>query len=43
MTRNFIYDEKTFKKYRVTDLSVQKENFIERFIYMDKDFVLTEF
>ena len=42
MTRNFIYDEKTFKKYRVTDLRVKKENFIERCIYMDKDFVLTD-
>ena len=42
MTRNFIYDDKTFKKYRVTDLSVKKENFIERFIYMDKNFILTD-
>ena len=24
MTRNFIYDNKTFKKYRVTDLSIKK-------------------
>ena len=42
MSRNFIYDDKTFKKYRVTDLSVKKENFIERFIYMDKNFILTD-
>ena len=42
MTRNFIYDDKTFKKYRVTDLSVKKENFSERFIYMDKNFILTD-
>jgi len=25
MTRNFIYDKKTYKKYRVTDLSVKKK------------------
>ena len=24
MTRNFVYNNKTFKKYRVTDLSVKK-------------------
>jgi hypothetical protein len=24
MTRNYVYNEKTFKKYRVTDLSVKK-------------------
>tara|TARA_B110001452_G_scaffold169553_1_gene141808 strand:- start:4935 stop:5381 length:447 start_codon:yes stop_codon:yes gene_type:complete len=42
MTRNYIYDSKTFKKYRITDLSVKKENFIERFIYEDKDLILTD-
>ena len=26
MTRNFVYNSKTFKKYRVTDLSIKKEN-----------------
>ena len=26
MTRNYVYNDKTFKKYRVTDLSVKKEN-----------------
>ena len=25
MTRNYVYNEKTFKKYRVTDLSVKKK------------------
>ena len=24
MTRNYVYNEKTFKKYRITDLSVKK-------------------
>ena len=26
MTRNFVYNNKTFKRYRVTDLSIKKEN-----------------
>ena len=42
MTRNYIYNNKTFKKYRITDLSVKKENFIERFIYQDKNLLLTD-
>ena len=25
MTRNYVYNEKTFKKYRITDLSVKKK------------------
>ena len=25
MTRNFVYNQKTFKKYRITDLSVKKK------------------
>ena len=29
MIRNYIYDNKTYKKYRVTDLSIKKENSIE--------------
>ena len=27
MTRNYVYNEKTFKKYRITDLSVKKKYF----------------
>ena len=26
MTRNYVYNEKTYKKYRITDLSVKKSN-----------------
>ena len=33
MTRNYVYNDKTFKKYRVTDLSVKKENSLTKFIY----------
>ena len=42
MIRNYIYDNKTYKKYRITDLSIKKENSIERFIYMDKGNILTD-
>jgi hypothetical protein len=42
MTRSYIYNNKTFKKYRMTDISIKKENFIERFIYEDKNFLLTD-
>ena len=42
MTRNYIYDNKTYNKYRMTDLSVKKKNTIERFIYQEKNLILTE-
>jgi len=42
MTRNYIFDSKTYKKYRITDLSIKKENSIEQFIYKDKNLFLTE-
>ena len=42
MTRNYIYNNKTYKKYRVTDLSVKKENKIERLIYKEKNKIFTE-
>ena len=42
MKRNYVFDNKTYKKYRKTDLSIKKENSIERFIYRDKNFILTE-
>ena len=42
MTRNYIYNQKTFQKYRVTDLSVKKENTIERFIYTENNQILTD-
>ena len=42
MIRNYVYDNKTYKKYRTTDLSVKKENSIERFIYEDEDQILTD-
>ena len=42
MTRNYVYNDKTFKKYRMTDLSVKKTNTIERFIYTKDDLILTD-
>ena len=42
MTRNYIYDNKTFKKYRTTDLSIKKKNTINRIIYEKEDLILTD-
>ena len=42
MTRNYVYNEKTFKKYRITDLSVKKENTIKKFIYQENKKILTD-
>ena len=42
MIRNYIYDNKTYKKHRITDLGIKKENSIERFIYQDEDLILTD-
>jgi hypothetical protein len=42
MTRNYVYDKKTYTKYKTTDLSTKKENTLERFIYEDKNLILTD-
>ena len=42
MTRNYVYNEKTFKKYRVTDLSVKKKNTSTKFIYKEDNKILTD-
>ena len=42
MTRNYVYNSKTYKKYRVTDLSVKKENTLTRFIYWEENKILTD-
>ncbi|MDC3089707.1 hypothetical protein OA346_00445 [Candidatus Pelagibacter sp.] len=41
MTRNYIYKENTFKKYKVTDLSVKKSNSYVRNIYEENGKILT--
>jgi hypothetical protein len=42
MTRNYVFNDKTYKKYRITDLSVKKQNKIERLIYQEGEIILTE-
>ena len=41
MTRNHIYKEKTYQKYRITDLSVKKKNSYVRNIYEENGKILT--
>ena len=41
MTRNYVYTEKTYQKYRVTDLSVKKSNTYVRNIYLEDKKILT--
>ena len=41
MTRNYVYKEKTFKKYKKTDLSIKKTNTYVRNIYEEDGKILT--
>ena len=41
MVRNYVYKEKTYQKYRLTDLSVKKSNSFVRNIYEENDMILT--
>ena len=41
MTRNYVYNEKTYQKYRITDLSVKKSNSYIRNIYEEGRKILT--
>jgi len=40
--RNYVYDNKTYKKHKRTDLSIKKENTLERFMYEDENLILTD-
>ena len=42
MIRNFVYDNKTYKKLKLTDLSIKKENSIEKFIYKHNNLIFTD-
>ena len=42
MIRNYVYDNKTYKKHKRTDLSIKKENTLERFVYKDKNLIFTD-
>tara|TARA_B100001057_G_scaffold93127_1_gene89467 strand:+ start:215 stop:637 length:423 start_codon:yes stop_codon:yes gene_type:complete len=41
MTRNYVYKEKTYQKYRLTDLSVKKSNSYVRNIYEEDGKIFT--
>ena len=41
MTRNYVYNEKTYQKYRITALSVKKSNTYVRNIYEENGKVFT--
>ena len=41
MTRNYVYNEKTYQKYKITDLSVKKSNSYIRNIYEEGGRILT--
>ena len=41
LTRNYVYKEKTYQKYRLTDLSVKKTNKYVRNIYEENGKILT--
>jgi len=42
MIRKYVYDNKTYKKHKRTDLSIKKENTLERFVYEDKNLIFTD-
>ena len=41
MVRNYVYKEKTFQKYKLTDLSIKKSNSYIRNIYEENGKILT--
>ena len=41
MTRNYTYREKTFRKYKLTDLSIKKSNTYVRNIYLENGKIFT--
>ena len=41
MTRNYVYKESTYQKYKITDLSVKKSNSYVRNIYEEDGKILT--
>ena len=42
LIRNYVYDNKTYKKHRITDLSIKKENTLKKFFYKDGNTILTD-
>ena len=41
MTRNYVYKEKTYQKYKLTDLSIKKSNSYVRNIYEEGEKIFT--
>ena len=41
MTRNYVYNEETYQKYRITDLSVKKSNSYVQNIYEENGIIFT--
>ena len=41
MTRNYVYNERTYQKYRLTDLSIKKTNSYVRNIYEEDGKIFT--
>ena len=41
MTRNYVYKEKTYQKYKITDLSVKKSNTYVQNIYKENGKIFT--
>ena len=41
LTRNYIYNDKTYQKYKITDLSIKKSNSYVRNIYEEDGKILT--
>ena len=41
MTRNYVYKEKTYQKYKITDLSIKKSNTYVRNIYEEDGKIFT--
>ena len=42
MTRNYVYDNKTYKKHKITDLSIKKDNTLYIILYIDKNLIFTD-
>jgi hypothetical protein len=42
MTRNYVFNSKTYKKYKITDISIKKNNTLTKFIYKEGNRILTD-
>jgi len=42
MVRNYVFDDKTYNKHKITDLTIKKKNKVERLIYKEGNKIFTE-